>query len=326
MIGLIFGFVFLGVLCILALDSFVMVSQQHVVIIQRLGKFHKTMDAGWNWKIPIFDRAAGTMSLRITELNVEVETKTKDNVFVKTRVSVQFKIKSEDVETAFYKLDNLGGQIESYVFDTVRSEIPKLNLDNVFEEKDTIAEAIKKELSETMVKFGIQIVQSLITDVDPDHEVKEAMNEINKAKRLKEAAVENAAALKITIIAKAEAESESKRLQGEGVAAQRKAIADGIKESIDTVKGSVEGASSQEIMDLIMLTQKIDMMEKVGANSRSNVVFLDTSTSSSKDDMRTALLEANAANLGGATTQVVPSAATKGAKKAPTQHNGGDLS
>ena len=251
-----------------------MVKQQTAVVIERLGKFHKVSRPGLQFKIPLIDSIAGNINLRVRELPVEVETKTKDDVFVKIIVSVQFFVVDsiEGIENSFYKLNDPERQIQSYVFDSIRSEVPKMELDAVFAEKDKIAIAVKNELSETMQQFGFDFIKALVTDIDPDSKVKHAMNEINAAKRMKEAAKEEAAAAKIRVIAAAEADAESKRLAGEGIALQRIAIANGLKKSVAEVKLAMEDhVTSQDVMNMLFMTQHYETVAKLSENNTSTI-------------------------------------------------------
>ncbi|MDA1009508.1 MAG: SPFH domain-containing protein [Bacteroidetes bacterium] len=254
--------------------TFYMVTQTQAVIIERLGKFHKVSKAGLHLKIPLIDSISGNLNLRVRELPVEVETKTKDDVFVRIVVSVQFfVIASEDgIKASFYELNNPEQQIQSYVFDSIRSEVPLMELDDVFAQKEKIAIAIKNELSETMKRFGFDFIKALVTDIDPDAKVKHSMNEINAAKRMKEAAKEEAAAAKIRVVAAAEADAESKRLSGEGIAMQRIAIANGLKESVQEVKQAMESdVTSKEVMNMLFLTQHYETIAKLGEHNSSTI-------------------------------------------------------
>jgi regulator of protease activity HflC (stomatin/prohibitin superfamily) len=251
-----------------------LVKQKTAVVIERLGKFHKVSRPGLQFKIPLIDSIAGDINLKVRELPVEVETKTKDDVFVKVIVSVQFFVVDSvsGIEDSFYKLNNPERQIQSYVFDSIRSEVPKMELDAVFAEKDKIAIAVKNELSETMQQFGFDFIKALVTDIDPDAKVKHAMNEINAAKRMKEAAKEEAAAAKIRVIAAAEADAESKRLAGEGIALQRIAIANGLKESVAEVKLAMEDhVTSQDVMNMLFMTQHYETVAKLSENNTSTI-------------------------------------------------------
>jgi regulator of protease activity HflC (stomatin/prohibitin superfamily) len=272
---LIFGNIIYIVIALLLLKgTLYMVKQQTAVVIERLGKFHKVSGAGLQFKIPLIDSIAGDINLRVRELPVEVETKTKDDVFVKIIVSVQFFVVDSinGIESSFYKLNNPEQQIQSYVFDSIRSEVPKMELDAVFAEKDKIAIAVKNELSETMQQFGFDFIKALVTDIDPDSKVKHAMNEINAAKRMKEAAKEEAAAVKIRVIASAEADAESKRLAGEGIALQRIAIANGLKESVAEVKLAMEDhVTSQDVMNMLFMTQHYETVAKLSENNTSTI-------------------------------------------------------
>lgn len=265
-------FIVLGVLFLFA--AFFVVQQKTAVIIERLGKFNRVARAGFQFKIPIIDRRVAKVNLRVRELPVEVETKTKDDVFVRLMVSVQFFVidNNDGIKDSHYKLDNAERQIQSYVFDSIRSEVPRMELDDVFSEKDKIAGAVQRELSETMKQFGFDFVRALVTDIDPDAKVKHSMNEINAAKRLKEAAKEQAEAEKIRVVAAAEAEAESKKLQGEGIANQRIAIANGMKQSVEEVKVAMEeGVTGQEVMNMLFLTQHYDTVSRLGDNGASTI-------------------------------------------------------
>lgn len=267
------------ILIILALAliglSLFTVKQQTAVIIERFGKYHSIRQSGLHIKIPVIDRVAGRVNLRIQQLDVIIETKTKDNVFVKMKVSVQFKVVQERVYEAFYKLEFPHDQITSYVFDVVRAEVPKLILDDVFERKDDIAIAVKRELNDAMITYGYDIINTLITDIDPDIQVKNAMNRINAADREKTAAEYEAEAQRIRIVAKARAEAESKRLQGQGIADQRREIARGLVESVDVL--NKVGINSQEASALIVVTQHYDALTAIGSENNSNLILLPNS-------------------------------------------------
>lgn len=257
------------------LSSFFTVKQQTAAIVERFGKFLSIRQAGLHLKIPVIDKIAGRVNLKIQQLDVIIETKTKENVFVKMKVSVQFKVIQEKVYEAFYKLEYPHDQITSYVFDVVRAEVPKLKLDDVFERKDDIAIAVKRELNEAMTTYGYDIINTLITDIDPDIQVKNAMNRINAADREKSAAEYEAEAQRIRIVAKAKAEAESKRLQGQGIADQRREIARGLVESVDVL--NQVGINSQEASALIVVTQHYDTLQAIGGDTNSNLILLPNS-------------------------------------------------
>jgi len=218
-------------------------------------------------------------------LDVMVETKTKDDVFVKLKVSVQYNILKDKVFDAFYKLELPEEQITSYVFDTIRAEVPKMKLDEVFERKDDIAIATRRELEEAMKEYGYGIVKALVTDIDPDAEVKKAMNRINASEREKLAAEYEAEAEKIRIIAKAKAEAESKRLQGQGIADQRREIARGLEESVEVLNGV--GINSQEASALIVVTQHYDTLQSLGENTGSTLILLPNTPTAGADMLNT---------------------------------------
>lgn len=275
-----FGII-VGLLIVILFLSFFTVKQQSAAIVERFGKFNSIRHSGLQLKIPFVDRISGVINLKIQQLDVLIETKTKDNVFVKLKVSVQFKVIPEHVYEAYYKLEYPHDQVTSYVFDVVRAEVPKLILDDVFERKDNIAVAVKRELNEAMTTYGYDIINTLITDIDPDIQVKNAMNRINAADREKVAAEYEAEASRIRIVAKAKAEAESKRLQGQGIADQRREIAQGLLESVDILNKA--GINSQEASALIVVTQHYDTLQSVGADSRSNLILLPNAPSAASD-------------------------------------------
>jgi regulator of protease activity HflC (stomatin/prohibitin superfamily) len=271
-------FIFWSVLILVGLILFsrstFTVQQQTAAIVQRFGKFSRINKAGLNFKMPIFENVAGRVNLRLQQLDVEVETKTKDNVFVRMTVSVQYLIREEKVYDAFYKLQDPQKQITSFVFDVVRANVPKMTLDVVFENKEDIAAAVRDELSEAMNDFGYDIRQTLITDIDPDTKVKQAMNEINTQERLRLAATEKAQAEYIITVRAAEGEAESKRLQGVGIANQRREIAQGLSDAVGDFQKEIPTVSPQTVMDLLMVTQHFDMLKDIGANAGSKVILL----------------------------------------------------
>ena len=266
---------------LILLSSFFTVKQQTAVVIERFGKFKSIRNSGLQLKIPIIDRVAGRVNLRIQQLDVLIETKTKDNVFIKMKVSVQFKVIQDKVYEAFYKLEFPHDQITAYVFDVVRAEVPKLILDDVFVRKDDIAIAVKRELNEAMTTYGYDIINTLVTDIDPDIQVKNAMNRINAADREKTAAEFESEAQRIRIVAKAKAEAESKKLQGQGIADQRREIARGLVESVEVLNNV--GINSQEASALIVVTQHYDTLQAIGADANSNLILLPNSPQAGSD-------------------------------------------
>ncbi|MDR0926692.1 MAG: SPFH domain-containing protein [Ignavibacteria bacterium] len=275
-------YLIIAIIAILIIKSFfIIVKQQSAAIIERLGKFHSIRSAGLNVKIPLIDKVVYRMNLKILQIDVIVETKTKDNVFVRMKISVQFQVQPSSVYDAYYELQNPHEQITAYIFDVVRAEVPKMKLDDVFENKDDIAIAIKGELQEAMKSYGYDIVKALVTDIDPNEEVKSAMNRINAAERAKLAAEYEAEADKIRIVAKAKAEAESKKLQGEGIANQRREIARGLEESVKMLNNA--NISSQEASALIVVTQHYDTLQSIGANTKSNLILLPNSPEAAND-------------------------------------------
>lgn len=270
-------------LAFILFNALFIVDQQTVTIIERLGKFNRTAKAGLNFKIPFIEWAKGWLSLRIQQLDVFIETKTKDNVFVKITVSVQYHVAVDKIYDAFYRLTDPRRQIESFVFDVIRAEVPKMTLDDVFEKKDNIAIAVKNELADLMSDFGYSILKALVTNIDPDERVKIAMNEINEQQRLRMAAQEKGEAEKILRVKNAEAEAESMRLQGLGVANQRKAIIDGLKQSIQEFQEGIAGVSANDVMGLVMMTQYYDTLKEIGAKDKSNTILLPHSPGGLKE-------------------------------------------
>ncbi len=265
-IGLIVLFVFLS--------SFFTVQQQTSAIIERFGRFARIAGPGLRWKLPLVDRIAGQVSHRVQELEIKVESKTKDDVFVDLLIAVQYFVPESDeaVRSAFYRLTNPRQQISSYVFDTVRALVPDMAVDHVFAEKDKIALAVKERLQETITQFGFTIMQTLVNDIQPDATVKEAMNKVNASARLREAAKNEAEAQKIRVIAQAEAEARAKELQGVGIARQRLAIANGLKESVQTCAEA--GISPEEATKMVLLTQHYDTVTAIGTHGKATVMLV----------------------------------------------------
>lgn len=284
------------VLFFLLFFIFFTVEQQTAAIVQRFGKFARVAGPGLNIKIPLIDWIAGRINLRVQQLDVQVETKTLDNVFVHMLVSVQYVVNPQKVYEAYYRLDDPARQITSFVFDVVRARVPKIKLDDLFEKKDEIADAVENELSQMMDNFGYAIVKALVTDIDPDAKVKVSMNEINAAQRLRIAANEKGEADKILKVKAAEAEAQSKALQGQGIADQRKAIIDGLKESVDDFQKTVSGVNAQEVMNLVLMTQYFDTLKEVSDTSKTNTIMIPHSPAGLTDisaQMRDAMITAN---------------------------------
>ena len=279
---------------ILLFGIFFIINQQTAGVIERFGKFHSIRQSGLQLKIPIIDRIAGKLSLKIQQLDVVIETKTKDDVFVKIKVSVQYKVIKEKVYDAFYKLDFPHEQITSYVFDVVRAEVPKMILDDVFLKKDDIAVAVKSELNVAMMEYGYDIIKTLVTDIDPDAQVKEAMNRINASEREKVAAQFEGDAARILIVEKAKAEAESKRLHGQGIADQRREIARGLEESV-SVLNKVD-INSQEASALIVVTQHYDTLQSIGQETNSNLILLPNSPQAGSDMLNNMVASFTASN------------------------------
>jgi regulator of protease activity HflC (stomatin/prohibitin superfamily) len=268
------------------LSGFYQVRTAEAVVIQRMGKFLRVASAGMNFKLPWLDQIAGRIDLRVQQLALDVETKTKDNVFVKIPVSVQYHVIPEKVYEAFYKLANPKQQISSYVFNVILGHVPKMILDDAFLQQSDIAIAIKEGLDDVMKTYGYAIDQALVTDIEPDEKVKAAMNDINAAQREQVAATARGEAEKILKVKQAEAEAQSKALQGQGIANQRKAIIEGLKESVEAFSKAVEGSTPHDVMMLVLVTQYLDTMKEIGANDKSNTIFVSHSPAAIGDLFR----------------------------------------
>lgn len=279
---------------IILFASLFIVRQQTAAIIERFGKYQSIRHSGIQIKIPIIDRVAGRVSLKIQQLDVIVETKTLDDVFVKLKVSVQYVIIRDKVYDAFYKLEYPHDQITSYVFDVVRAEVPKMKLDDVFVKKDDIAIAVKTELQDAMLDYGFDIIKTLVTDIDPDAQVKAAMNRINASEREKVAAQYEGDAARILIVEKAKAEAESKRLQGQGIADQRREIARGLEESVEVL--NKVGINSQEASALIVVTQHYDTLQSIGEETNTNLILLPNSPQAGSDMLNNMVASFTASN------------------------------
>jgi len=286
-----------GIVAITVLRAaFFTVEQRTTVILQRLGKFLREAGPGLHVKIPFIDSVLGRVNLRVQQLDVEIETKTEDNVFVRMVVAVQYYVLPEKVYDAFYKLDNAHRQITSFVFDVVRAQVPKIKLDDVFAKKDDIANIVKSELAQVMEGFGYGILKALVTDIDPDAKVKVSMNEINAAQRMRVAATERGEADRILKVKAAEGDAQSKALQGRGIADQRQAIVAGLRDSVDEFRKSVPGTTAKDVMNLVLMTQYFDMLKEIGASSRTNAILIPHSPgnlTSLTEQLRNAMIEAD---------------------------------
>lgn len=287
-------FLLLVVVFFLLKGTFFVVKQQTAGIVERFGRFNSVRSSGLQLKIPFIDRVVGRINLKVQQLDVLVETKTRDDVFVRLKVSVQFQVVGSKVYDAFYRLENSSAQITSYVFDVVRAEVPKMKLDDVFVRKDDIANAVKGELNDAMQDYGYDIIKTLVTDIDPDEQVKSAMNRINASEREKVAAEFEAEADRIKIVAKASAEAESKRLQGQGIADQRREIARGLEESVEVL--NKVGINSQEASALIVVTQHYDTLQSLGEETDSNLILLPNAPQAGSDMLNNMIASFTASN------------------------------
>jgi regulator of protease activity HflC (stomatin/prohibitin superfamily) len=278
---------FVAVAALIALGvvfgSFFTVETAQVAIVQRLGKFARVAGPGLNWKTPYIETVVRRMSMKVQQFDVQVETKTQDNVFVQIPVSIQYKVIPDGVESAFYKLSDPVKQIESMVYNVVLGHVPKMKLDDTFLNQADIANDLRDNLDASMKEYGYSIVKVLISDIVPDQKVKAAMNDINAAQREREATVSRAETNKMLLVKQAEAEAESKRLQGEGIANQRKAIISGLKDSVEDFAKTVPGSTPQDVMQLVLMTQYFDTLKEIAANDRSNTILIPHSPSSVTD-------------------------------------------
>ncbi|MGB2759357.1 MULTISPECIES: SPFH domain-containing protein [Maribacter] len=281
------------------LSGVFIVKQQTAVLIETFGKFTSVRQSGIQFKVPFVQRIAARIGLKIQQLDVIIETKTLDDVFVKLKVSVQYVVIKEKVYEAYYQLEYPHEQITSYVFDVVRAEVPKMKLDDVFVKKDDIAIAVKSELQQAMLDYGFDIIKTLVTDIDPDAQVKEAMNRINASERQKTAAQFEGDAARILIVEKAKAEAESKRLQGQGIADQRREIARGLEESVEVL--NKVGINSQEASALIVVTQHYDTLQSIGEATNTNLILLPNSPQAGSDMLNNMVASFTASNMIGET-------------------------
>ena len=270
---------FLGLVVVLFVlsvifGSFFTVQTSQVAIVQRLGKFARVAGPGLNWKTPLIETVITRMSMKVQQFDVQVETKTQDNVFVQIPVSIQYKVMPDGVESAFYKLTNPVKQIESMVYNVVLGHVPKMKLDDTFLNQADIATDLRDNLDGSMKEYGYSIVKVLISDIVPDQKVKAAMNDINAAQREREATVSRAETNKMLLVKQAEAEAESKRLQGEGIANQRKAIISGLKDSVEDFAQAVRGSTPQDVMQLVLMTQYFDTLKEIAANDHTNAILI----------------------------------------------------
>jgi regulator of protease activity HflC (stomatin/prohibitin superfamily) len=270
----IFGVIFVIFILGLVFGSFFTVETAQVAIVQRLGKFARVAGPGLNWKTPFIEAVVRRMSMKVQQFDVKVETKTQDNVFVQIPVSIQYKVIPDSVEAAFYKLTDPVKQIESMVYNVVLGHVPKMKLDDTFLNQAAIANDLRDSLDGSMKEYGYSIVKVLISDIVPDQKVKAAMNDINAAQREREATVSRAETNKLLLVKQAEAEAESKRLQGEGIANQRKAIISGLKDSVEDFAKTVPGSTPQDVMQLVLMTQYFDTLKDIAANDHSNTILI----------------------------------------------------
>jgi regulator of protease activity HflC (stomatin/prohibitin superfamily) len=285
-----------AIIAILVFASFFTVEQQSAFLVERFGRFVRVALPGLNFKIPLIEEIRGRVSMRIMQLDVEVETKTLDDVFIRIVASVQFRIVPNKIYQAYYTLDDARSQIQAFVFDVVRARVPKIKLDDVFSKKDDIANSVREELHEVMNEFGYDIIKALVTDINPDAKVKAAMNEINEAQRLRIAATERGEAEKILKVKAAEADAQSHILQGEGIAGQRKAIIEGLRDSLAEFQKDVQDVNTKDVMTLILIAQYFDTLKEMGKNGNMNTIMIPHSPSSINDlqqQIRDAIITGN---------------------------------
>jgi regulator of protease activity HflC (stomatin/prohibitin superfamily) len=298
----------------IVLGSFFTVETAQVAIVQRLGKFARVAGPGLNWKTPYLETVVRRLSMKVQQFDVQVETKTQDNVFVQIPVSIQYKIIPEGVEAAFYKLSDPVKQIESMVYNVVLGHVPKMKLDDTFLNQADIASDLRDNLDASMKEYGYSIVKVLISDIVPDQKVKAAMNDINAAQREREATVSRAETNKMLLVKQAEAEAESKRLQGEGIANQRKAIITGLKDSVEDFAKTVPGSTPQDVMQLVLMTQYFDTLKEIAANDHSNTILIPHTPNTLTDiygQIRNAIIAGNEMSTHPSIPPVTPSSQQK---------------
>ena len=280
---------FIAAAVVFRYGAIVITSQQTVKIIERLGKFHRVAQPGLSFRIPVMDRVVATMDLRVQSLDAVLETKTLDNVFVNALVSTQYRIDPEQTTRAYYELSEPEKQIQAYIADAIRSAIPQMDLDEAFEKKDDIARRVQTNLAERMRDFGIIIINTLITGIDPARDVKEAMNNINAAQRQRVAAQELAEADRIKVVTRAQGEAERQKLEGIGIADQRQAIVDGLAASFSQLEE--HGLDEHEVLNLLMLNQYMDTLQRLSENGKTSTLMLNGSPSG-LTDLRNQITEA----------------------------------
>jgi len=266
----------------------VITSQQTVKIVERLGKFHRIAQPGFSLRIPVLDRVVATLELRVQSLDANLETKSRDNVFVTAQVSTQYRIDPAQTAQAYYELSDPERQIQAYIADAIRSALPQMDLDEVFEKKDEVARTVQRNLADGMRGFGIIIVNTLITGIDPARDVKDAMNNINAAQRQRIAAQEIAEADRIKVVTRAQGEAERQKLEGKGIADQRQAIVDGLAASFKQLEE--HGMDEQEVLNLLMLNQYMDTLQRLGEHGPSTIML--NGTPGAMGDLRQQVMEA----------------------------------
>ena len=294
LVGMTGALIILGVIVVIVLAvlcaSIFIVPQQQAYIIERFGKYNKVQFAGIHAKIPFVDRISTKTNMRVSQLNVQLETKTLDNVFVTVVASTQFRVNPENVATAYYELRDPAGQLRSYMEDALRSAIPALSLDDAFARKDDVAFDVQKTVGTEMARFGFTVVKTLITAIDPSPQVKSAMDSINAAQREKEATRQRAEAQRIQIETQAAAEAEKTRLQGEGQANYRREIASGIVDQIKSLQAV--GMNIGDVNNVVLFNQYLDVLRSLSESNNSKTVVLPASTPGGYQDMYSQITQA----------------------------------
>jgi regulator of protease activity HflC (stomatin/prohibitin superfamily) len=298
--------VFLAIIALITiLKTLYTVRTYTAAVVERFGKFNRIVRPGLHVLIPYAERVY-FVDLQVKQAQFSVETKTKDNVFVQIPVSVQYQVLDDKIYDAFYKLSAPQKQIESFVFNSILGHVPKLSLDETFEQQSGISIAVKTELDSTMSNFGYNILNALVTDIVPDNKVKDAMNDINAAQRAQVAAQARGEADKILKVKQAEAEAESKALQGKGIAAERQAIIDGLRASIENFRESVPGSTAEDVMALVLLTQYFDTLRDIGTKGGSSTIFLPNNPGAANDFQTQILAGLKGSMMGNTVNSSVP--------------------
>ncbi|KEG07108.1 hypersensitive-induced response protein 1-like [Trypanosoma grayi] len=250
------------------------VGQSEVAVLETCGRFNTIAGPGCHCVLP-WTYKAGTLSMRLREHHFMIRSKTKDNVFVTLKLTINVQVVPDRVDAAFYGLEEPLSIIQSYVENSVEAKIPLYNLEALFIERGTISQQLKNETDAIMEVYGWDIVSALITEIDPGDEMTEAINSIQKYQRLRVAAVDEAETKKMQRVRAAEALCESRRLAGQGLAEQRKAIVAGLRKSVEVMRHDANGLNNEDVLNLLLINQYYDTMKSVAENSGGSLLIID---------------------------------------------------